>query len=394
MASVDQNAGYKRLLELFGIGAPQASAQTMPDTQAAVDQAVAETNASQDMGNALQDSMDEQMMGASQPQLQSITQSLMYKTPEQKALEKQYEQAVQDQLSMERASVDKNQRLMELLANQPSQESLAPTLSYLQNITGTKFELPKVQSPEEKQKQLLDMLKQVQGSESDLSKNQVSALKALLDSRGSGDALKLALAQGRMDQVDKRMDLTGHHRVVAALKGNKQLMTNVNNYRNLNKALNLTLNKKDLTPQDIHEFQQSIRGALGIKGTSGVTEREETYLKNAGWNVEAVKQFLSGEPAQIAKNSPLVQHLVEIAQGMKENIKTDIDSDIAIAKGGYEDMYERRPDLAKSVESLTGAIRQASTTRPELNKAIEKSKEKTPSKKELNDEFAKLYRSK
>lgn len=385
-----QNASNGSFLNSLGVGASSAQADEAQNIMDAVNQTQDAINAqnaeapTQEVTDAVNNLEDQSYINPSMSGHVSL--STLLNSPERK----QFENALLEQLQNQRGNADQYAKIAELMASQPGQVNLNPSLSYIQNATGSKFVLPEIQSPESRQNQMLAMLKQQQSNEDELSKNKVSALKALMDSR---EAVKLGMADARMTQKDDQMDRASHHRVVAAIK-NPKTLEDVQNYKKLDRALNLTVNKEDLTPQDIHEFQQSIRGALGIKGTSGVTEREETYLKNAGWNVEAVKQFLSGEPAKIAKNAPLVQHLVRIAEGMKENINKNIQDQVAMASSGYESMYARRPDLAGDIDKLTGKVMNIATTSPQLKKAIKESAKPTPSKKDLNDEFAQLYRSK
>jgi hypothetical protein len=58
------------------------------------------------------------------------------------------------------------------------------------------------------------------------------------------------------------------------------------------------------TPQEFQELQQAVRSNLGIKGNSGIDEREGTYLKSLGINADKMAQFLSGKLQNVAKSDP------------------------------------------------------------------------------------------
>lgn len=80
----------------------------------------------------------------------------------------------------------------------------------------------------------------------------------------------------------------------------KQLVTSTNNLANA-KA---NFEKGGATPQDFAELQQTVRANLGIKGTSGVGERESSYLKSLGIKADSMKQFISGNPQSVMDSDP------------------------------------------------------------------------------------------
>lgn len=153
----------------------------------------------------------------------------------------------------------------------------------------------------------------------------------------------------RKDALDRRE----HERVLARLNNTPEVKQRLTQYRGLNNALSTIVNADHLTPQQIHEFQQTLRSNMGIRGTGGVEERGETYFKTMGLNMANFGQFLTGDPAVIAKDSNLMHHLKNLAQVEQANISNQYRQSIKAATGGHASMYDRRPDLQ---EDLDGAI--------------------------------------
>lgn len=149
--------------------------------------------------------------------------------------------------------------------------------------------------------------------------------------------------------TDQRLDRRIHQQVMNNLNNNKDLNQKITSYNNLNNSLSLLLNTKHLTPQQIREFQQAVRGNLGIKGSGGVGEREATYFDDLGLHADAWKQFLTGNPADIAKDSSLVQHLRDLAGQEQSNIGEQFNNRIDQLTSGNESMYDRRPDLRQDL---------------------------------------------
>lgn len=170
----------------------------------------------------------------------------------------------------------------------------------------------------------------------------------------------------RLEQGDDTKDRREHERVVTRIASNPVVKQRLQQSQNLENALSIITQSDHLTPQQIHEFQQAIRGNLGIKGSSGVGEREETYFKSMGLNAANWSQFLTGEPANIAKDSAMVQHLRQLAQIEQGNIKNQVDKALTAASGGHASMYKRRPDLkADLAEAISGYAGQMGPAAPQ-----------------------------
>jgi hypothetical protein len=163
-------------------------------------------------------------------------------------------------------------------------------------------------------------------------------------------AAKAQAREWRIDQGDDTKDRREHERVITRLSSNPVVKQRLQQNQNLDNALSIITNSDHLTPQQIHEFQQAIRGNLGIKGGGGVGEREETYFKSAGLNAANWAQFLTGEPASLAKDSKMVQHLRNLAQIEQGNIRKQYDKALSAASGGHASMYARRPDLKADLD--------------------------------------------
>lgn len=159
----------------------------------------------------------------------------------------------------------------------------------------------------------------------------------------------------RKDVVDRRE----HERVLTRVASNPVVKARLTQYQNLDNALAAVSQAENLTPQQVHEFQQSIRSNLGIKGTGGVGEREETYFKSLGLNAANMKQFLTGDPATLAKDSKMMIHLKDLAAVEQSNIRKQLEKALSAASGGHGSMYARRPDLKQDLmESLAAQSEQ------------------------------------
>ena len=167
----------------------------------------------------------------------------------------------------------------------------------------------------------------------------------------------------RDDQLDKRQAFQAHKQVVANLKNDPQLKQELTQLRNLDNASSIVAQAKNLTPQQIEEFQQSVRSNLGIKGGSGVNERAGTYLKSLGWRADEMAQFLTGSPASISQNDPLVRHIKELAQIESQNVKGQMQDRLDAVSGGYGSIYEKYPEFKKDLDSLVKNVSKQGQTR-------------------------------
>lgn len=180
--------------------------------------------------------------------------------------------------------------------------------------------------------------------------------------KNGGESVGERTLRLRDEQLDKRNENSIHKTVIERLKTDKPLQQQLSSYNTLDKALSIITTAKNVTPQQIHEFQQAIRGSVGIKGQGGVGEREATYFDDLGLRGAAFKQFLTGDPAQLSKDLPVIHHLQDLARVEQSNIQLQKDQRINALTSGYEHVYGdgvekgARPDLRRSLNNAIKAI--------------------------------------
>lgn len=165
-------------------------------------------------------------------------------------------------------------------------------------------------------------------------------------------AQALALLASRQGNQENMLDQRIHDKVVARLNNDKQLQSRLVQYQNLGNALTNFASAEHTTPQQLDELQQSIRANLGIKGGSGVGEREHTYINSLGLNADRLKQFITGNPTDIAKNAPLLKHLQDLAKLEQGNIRGQYESRMKSVTAGHDSLYKRRPELRSDLDDL------------------------------------------
>jgi len=174
--------------------------------------------------------------------------------------------------------------------------------------------------------------------------------------------------QERMQIQKDKMDDSKHTMTIRALNSNKGISDRINQYSNLENSLATITDAKTLTPQQIMEFQQSVRSNLGIKGTGGVEERDKTYINTLGLDAARLNQFLSGDPENIAKDSKLMKHFIDLAQVEMRNISKQTNKALTAVAAGNASMYERRPDLKADlmdkISAMSGRVGQEKQAAP------------------------------
>ncbi len=176
------------------------------------------------------------------------------------------------------------------------------------------------------------------------------------------------MGMNRQDVIDTRhdrMDRAEHEHVLTRINSNPQVRARLQQYQNLDNALSQLANADHITPQQFHEVQQSIRANLGIKGSSGIAERESAYLQSMGLNAANLQQFLTGSPASMNPNDPFLVHIKNLAAVEQKNIRQQFDQSLKAASGGHSSMYDRRPDLRGDLEDyITGVSGQMQAPPP------------------------------
>jgi hypothetical protein len=156
-------------------------------------------------------------------------------------------------------------------------------------------------------------------------------------------------------QKQSMMEDRVHSQVMARIDKDPTIGKQLTQYNNLGNALTIITKANNLTPESIHEFQQSIRSNLGIKSGSGVGEREQTYLDSLGLHGARWKEFLTGDPADLAKDSAMMTHLKDMANQEQSNIQTNFKKRLNSVSSGFGHIYGNRPDLKMGLEDKIGA---------------------------------------
>lgn len=176
-------------------------------------------------------------------------------------------------------------------------------------------------------------------------------------------------------RLNDAMDRREHERILTRVNANPVVKGRLQQSQNLDNALRIITDSDSLTPQQVMEFQQAVRSNLGIKGTSGVGEREETYFKTAGLNAANWKQFITGDPADIAKDSKLLNHFKQLALIEQKNVGKQFDKALNAASSGHGSMYQRREDLKQdlkdALESQREQMQEPASVSPDQAKAAQ-----------------------
>ncbi len=252
--------------------------------------------------------------------------------------------------------------LRAMLAQKSSgnQTDYSPLSKLVDAWTGSKFSQSyKAPDSSDYLMKLAGMQDKLQSQREKLADNSLNAGK--VDQQAIEKLLQLEVAAKKGDTLggfrqDQR-DSRAHQMNLSRLKQDKTLGQNLTQYQNLGNAL-VTIEQADsLTPQQIDEFQQAVRSNLGIKGTGGVEEREKTYFNSLGLNAARWKQFLTGNPADLAKDSKMVNHFKQLATLERKNIDNQTQRRIKAVTSGNESVYKRNPSLQGDIMSAIQATK-------------------------------------
>lgn len=214
--------------------------------------------------------------------------------------------------------------------------------------------------------------KSVEGMSADQVHEAFPMLKTFIeaDTKKKNQEMMTDRWDGRYGNREILQDRRLHGQVLGKLQSDKQLNQRLVQYQNLDNALSNFSNAEHTTPQQLDELQQSIRSNLGIKGSSGVGEREHTYINSLGLSSDRMKQFLTGNPSDIAKDSNLLTHLKDLAKLEQGNIHDQFEGRMNAVTSGYEDLYDRRPELKAGLMNAIKAYKgQITTPLSDVNQA-------------------------
>lgn len=212
---------------------------------------------------------------------------------------------------------------------------------------------------------------EIQKRRADLNKT----VKDNIQSMKSGNVMDFLLAQ----QADKAINQAGgdkpdrqamqesmlahreHGKLMGQLAKDKVLTQELSGYVTQSNALSALTNAKKLNLQTIHDAQQALRRGiqLGSGSQSGIDERAKTYIEGMGFNWDNWLQFVGSEPADIAKNHPLVEAIKDLASIEQKNMQTMFDKRVDALTGGYSWIYNDPrfgDEAATPFDNLKGAF--------------------------------------
>lgn len=214
---------------------------------------------------------------------------------------------------------------------------------------------PTEQDNAEKMINLKNMLLQRQEGLSKVSDAQLGAnIRAAMNNNPQNSELKqssidknnaIAGAQGgrqalQQNAIDERI----HMKMMSSLDNNQLLRARYNAIQTLDNTGKIISDAPALTPQLFNEYQQSVYQAIS-KGNTGVGERAEKYMSDAGISADKIRQYLSGKPVDIGKDSDIVNAVKGFAASERNNLGQNVKDLVGSVGAGQEQMYGRRPDL-------------------------------------------------
>lgn len=246
-------------------------------------------------------------------------------------------------------------------AKAPVQVDLSPLMAYVDSIVPNSKLSSGYKAPEsgaEKQHRLMGYEEGIQKANLGITDKEIEAMKTALQNSVYAKALK---GQGQNEAQQARADrqeLGLHAQLMNKLDRDPILQKRLTQAQNLDNALGQVEATDNLTPQQILEVQQAIRSNLGIKGTSGVEERAGTYYNSAGMKGAALIQYLTGDPASLAKDSKLMDHIRGLARKEREMLSAQTDKRLNSVATGLGSVYKRRPDLKADFNEKVKTIKE------------------------------------
>lgn len=259
-------------------------------------------------------------------------------------------------------------RTRELLALQSKSDSswlqpLAALADARAAETGRKSDLSSgFEAPAASQARFMKSAEELQKRQGDLTKESLANQKLMkggTTTEGLTQALMASVMAGQNNQNQERNNAADeriHDRVLARLQTNKNLQTKLAQYQNLQGAL-ANLSQADVkNPNSFEELQQAVRSNLGIKGTSGVSERERTYLNSLGLASDRIAQIVSGKPSEMGESGQaFMKHVIQLANIETNNVKQQYGRGLRAVTAGHESFYNDRPKLKKDLENSISA---------------------------------------
>lgn len=170
-----------------------------------------------------------------------------------------------------------------------------------------------------------------------------------------------------MDQRNERM----HMQNVKAINSDPTLVKLNQSADNLTNAIS-NFQNGGATPQEFGELQQAVRANAGLKGSGGVGERQETYLKSLGIDKDKFVQFITGDPQSVLKSDPaFANQMVGLANLELKNKQAQSARQLDQLAAGHKSFYahpanaERAQDFQNTLDQSKARI-QAPTEAAQL----------------------------
>lgn len=214
------------------------------------------------------------------------------------------------------------------------------------------------QTAAQHQAQVLGLEGQVAQRETDRSK---SAMQALAEMYKADKEMAPMAAM-----MQQRQDASMHARNIGDMKKDSLLNGYVKQNGNLSNALNqvdqtplVENGVKMITKPQFDELQQAVRANLGIKGQTGVGERESTYLKPLDMELAAMESRWGSNPKGIPITDPNIQHILSLARTEQSNVQKLAGQRIDSRSKGFQHIYDNNPELANDLQDFkTGLMGQ------------------------------------
>ena len=175
------------------------------------------------------------------------------------------------------------------------------------------------------------------------------------------------IATGQRPQsANQRQQNSVHEQVIKDLRLDPVVATNLVNFNKIDNAL-AQISSGQVTPAQMHEFQQIVRSASGVPGGGTADERSKTFINTAGYNWENIKQFLTGDMADLDKMGPIPEHFRKLARTEQQLARDRLSERWDLITSGHGWVYKDRPDLFKDLLNAVSKNRKQMTSKvPEL----------------------------
>lgn len=270
-------------------------------------------------------------------------------------------------LKSQQGGVDQLQNYINQYANSPQQVNLSPLAAYVDSIVpgsniSKGYNAP--ENPQQRQEKMMALNEELQKRREGFSKSQAQLLKDQIDAYKAvkvGDldnTLKMAkinFYNSALPRQQNQIDERNYAQILQDIKKDPILQQQIQPYANLSNSLDL-VTKPDKTPeQQFNELQQTIRGSTGLRGKSGVGERQDDYIKTFGSKGATWEQYLSGKITNIpeATKQDMITHLGQIVQIEKSNIERQALGRFQQLSSGQDRVLARDPSKKKDFDKFT-----------------------------------------